>query len=111
MIIEMNAAYLDFINNYIDMQAANTKNSDKYFHCKANCEAASHGAIGYTISIGISEIREISDEYIKKDSAEDCNADRAANDYGRRGGSRKSNGVSCQQICDKYRPNGLPSNY
>jgi RHS repeat-associated protein len=109
--IGVNAAYWDFTRNYIDMRVANTKNSDKYFHCKANCEAASRGAIGYAASVGISEIREISDQYIKNDSAEDCNADREANDYGRQGGAKKPNGINCQQICDKYRPNGLPPKY
>jgi hypothetical protein len=108
---KVNAAFLGFINNYIDMRIANTKNSDKYFHCKANCEAASSGFIGHITSIGISEIREISDQYIKNDSAEDCDADRVANDYGRQGGATKSNDVSCQQVCNKYRPNGLPSDY
>jgi hypothetical protein len=105
------AISLDFIHNYIDMRIANTKNSDKYFHCKANCEAASHGLVGYTLSIGISEIREISDEHIKNDSAEDCNADREANKLGREGGLYKPIEMSCQQVCSKYRPNGLPNRY
>jgi hypothetical protein len=80
-------------------------------HCKVNCEGADHGIAGYITSAGVSEIREIIDEYIKGDSAEDCNADREANNYGRQSGFKKPNRASCQQICDKYRPNGLPPEY
>lgn len=33
----------DFWRNYNDMRNANTIGGDKYFHCKANCEAARRG--------------------------------------------------------------------
>jgi len=33
----------DFVGNYMDMREANTIGADRYFHCKANCEAAKRG--------------------------------------------------------------------
>jgi len=36
----------DFARNYNDMVQANTKYADKYFHAKANCEAAQRGLTG-----------------------------------------------------------------
>lgn len=39
-------AVMDFMQNYIDMRKANTIGGDKYFHCKANCEASRRGAAG-----------------------------------------------------------------
>jgi RHS repeat-associated protein len=101
----------DFVRNYLDMRRANTIGADKYFHCKANCEAASHGLGGMIESRMLSELRELTDEYIKGDSPQACDADRQANDHGRRGGSNNPTGLSCQQICSPLRPNGLPSNY
>ena len=35
-----------FLRNYYDMLDANTKKSDRYFHCKANCEDAQAGPLG-----------------------------------------------------------------
>lgn len=43
------------------MVEADTKLSDKYFHAKANCEAAQRGDIGIKISKGISDLREFTD--------------------------------------------------
>ena len=104
-------ADIDFLRNYIDLRQANTIGADKFFHCKANCEAASRGAGGVFESKIISEIRELADQHLKGDSKAECDADRVANDHGRRGGANNPNGLSCQQICEPFRPNGLPSNY
>jgi RHS repeat-associated protein len=101
---------LDFYQNYKDMRDANWKNSDKYFHCKANCQAAQKGSVGSLVSEVISELREWSDEKIKGDPPEACNADRAANDYGREEG-KKNPDKSCKDVCQQYRPNGLPAKY
>ena len=57
----------DFGKNYDDMVDANTIGADKYFHCKANCEAASRGPGGKDVSELISEVREPTDEYLKGD--------------------------------------------
>jgi uncharacterized protein RhaS with RHS repeats len=104
-------ADIDFMRNYLDMRQANTIGADKYFHCKANCEAAGRGLGGVFESSILSEIRELTDEYIKGDSPQSCDADRQANDYGRERGKNNSANSSCQKICEPFRPNGLPSNY
>ena len=100
----------DFARNYQNMRDANTIGSDKYFHCMANCQAARQGSIGSGLSRAISEARELTDEYIKGDSAQACNDDRNANNTGRNGGNNNP-GLPCSSVCGGYRPNGLPSKY
>lgn len=56
-----------FINNYQDMRDANTIGADKYFHCKANCEAAQVSNIGSGVAKTISDTREWVDQNIKGD--------------------------------------------
>ena len=104
-------ADIDFAQNYVNMRQANTIGADKYFHCKANCEAASRGPGGTLESLILSELREQMDEHIKGDSPQSCIADRQANNRGRQGGRNNSKGESCQQICSPFRPMGLPPNY
>ena len=96
---------IDFGQNYYDMRDANTIGADKYFHCMANCEAAKRGAGGVDIGKLISEGREFFDEYIKGDSPQSCNADRAANNRGSVGGG--SVVLTCSQVCNSLRPSGL----
>ncbi len=103
-------AFGDFLRNYTKMREANFKESDKYFHCKANCEASRRGLAGEATAIGISELREWLDHHIKGDSQKDCDDDRAANRHGRKAAGKKSN-RSCRQACDVYRPKGLPEKY
>ncbi|MCC6709936.1 MAG: hypothetical protein IT492_20460, partial [Gammaproteobacteria bacterium] len=38
--------FSDLIRNYSDMRRENRKGSDKYFHCKAHCEASRRGPGG-----------------------------------------------------------------
>jgi hypothetical protein len=90
------------------MREANWKNSDKYFHCMANCNAANRGQMGYDAARALSEAREWFDENIKGDSREACDADREANDHGREAGKNKED---CRSACEKYRPAGLPAQY
>ena len=99
----------DFFRNYKDMRNANTIGADKYFHCKANCQASKRGAGGRLQSRLISETREQFDHRIKGDSLESCNADREANDHGRDIGFESMK--QCNQICEIFRPNGLNSKY
>ena len=101
-------AVQDFLDQYNKMREANWKNSDKYFHCMANCKAAKRGRSGYDSAKALSEAREWLDENIKRDSKEACNADRKANDHGREAGK---SGEDCKSACQKYRPAGLPSQY
>ena len=98
----------DFFDSYRQMKEANWKNSDKYFHCMANCRAASRGAIGVKTSEEISDAREWFDQNVKGDPPAACAADQAANLHGRNAGSAKQD---CKTACNKYRPKGLPSKY
>lgn len=49
----------DFIDNYNDMRDANTIGADKFFHCKASCEASQRGPIGGRTAEAISDTREV----------------------------------------------------
>jgi primase-polymerase (primpol)-like protein len=100
----------DFIDNYSDMRDANTIGGDKYFHCKANCEAAQRSEGGKDASQCISDSREWFDENIKGDPPSASSADQAANQYGRTQGAANPNG-DCRQLCLPFRPNGLPPQY
>ncbi|MBN2752105.1 MAG: hypothetical protein JXQ84_05290 [Rhodospirillaceae bacterium] len=100
----------DFWRNYTDMREANFKNSDKYVHCKANCEATKRGKFGEWTAIGIGEGRELTDQYIKGDSKQDCDDDRIANRHGRVA-AKKHPEKSCSRSCAPYRPKGLPPRY
>lgn len=99
----------DFFRNYKDMRNANTIGADKYFHCKANCQASKRGAGGRLQSRLISEAREQFDHRIKGDSQKSCDADRKANDHGRDIGFKSIE--QCNQVCEIFRPNGLNQRY
>ncbi|WP_288131604.1 RHS repeat-associated core domain-containing protein [Microbulbifer sp.] len=98
----------DFYRNYRDMREANTIGADKYFHCKANCEATNRGKGGEVAACTISDTREWFDQNIKGDPASASAADQAANIFGR---NNAVGGQSCSQVCTSYRPNGLPVRY
>lgn len=100
----------DFWRNYQDMRNANTIGADKYFHCKANCEAAQRGLGGSIESQLLSELRELTDEYLKGDPRQACDADRQANNHGRKGGTNNPD-TSCRDTCSPFRPNGLSPQY
>jgi len=100
----------DFLKNYQDMREAGWRGADKYFHCKANCEAAQRGLGGEVAACLISETREWLDQNIKRYPAADSAADQAANQYGRTQGALNP-GTSCAQICAPFRPPDLPPKY
>ncbi|UCV03882.1 RHS domain-containing protein [Dechloromonas denitrificans] len=102
-------AWNDFVQNYNDMRNANTIGGDKYFHCKANCEASKRGKEGEKMACLISDTREWVDQNVKGDPASASAADQIANHHGRSQGA--SSGQSCQEICSPFRPNGLPGRY
>jgi len=95
-----------FLKNYRDMRETNTIGADKYFHCKANCEAAKLGPGGLLEAVIVSEAREYADQYIKGDHRNACDEDRAANGLGRAGG-RENPASTCSATCAPLRPNGL----
>lgn len=113
----------DFKRNYHDIKEANTKLSDKYFHAKANCQAAQRGQAGADIARGLSDLREntdlIKNQYKKKKDGtkmkpseiiEDYRDDHYANLYGRLQGLQNPN-TDCRILVDKYRPKGLNKKY
>jgi len=53
--------------NYRHMRQVNTIGADKYFHCKANCQETKLGPGGIVEATIVSEVRELTDEYIKGD--------------------------------------------
>ncbi|HYE37988.1 RHS repeat-associated core domain-containing protein [Methylocaldum sp.] len=99
----------DFLGNYKDMRDANTIGADKYFHCKANCEATHRGKSGEATACTISDAREWFDQNVKGDPASASAADQIANTSGRSGAN--SSPMSCELVCAPFRPNGLPANY
>ena len=111
-------AISDFIRNYIDMRDANVINSDKYFHAKANCDAAKRGKIASLVATIICDVREITDLFRNTlfnkmrftESLKDSKGDFAANKYGREQG-RKYPKQDSRISVKKYRPNGLPEKY
>src|SRR3546814_7464443 len=67
----------------MDMREANASGADKYFHCKANCEAARRSGPGAGVAELLSDSREWFDQNVKGDSPQASRADQAANSYGR----------------------------
>jgi RHS repeat-associated protein len=107
----------DFVGNYVDMRSANTIGADKYFHCKASCDASQRGQTGEDTAEAVGDAREAFDAKVKGDSAAQCEADKAANQEGREAGaqSRDPDGgppsQSCSEACAQHRPSGLPRQY
>lgn len=115
---DVSGAVLAFIRNYQDMKEANTIGADKYFHSKANCEAAQRGDLGSAVAKGISDLREYTDNYkniylkgmSEAESAKDSAEDQKANEYGRQQGSHYPD-EDCGDMVDIFRPYGLPDRY
>ncbi len=107
----------DFARNYNDMIEANTIGADKYFHAKANCQAAQRGLTGEYVSQAQSILRELEEgtrkvifegeDIVKqyKDAMEDIKA----NNEGRALG--KDYSIRCEVLLKHRRPNGLDDKY
>ena len=102
---DMAGASVDFVQNYIDMRKANTIGADKYFHSKANFQAASRGMGGNYAAAKISNAREWNDMNRKGDPLSASEADQVANLVGRAGA--KIN----RPMYKIFRPRGLSSKY
>ena len=108
----------DFARNYNDMIEADWKYSDKYFHAKANCQAAQRGLLGEVIANAISLLREIEEgtrKVVSKgntltEQIKDAKQDMKANKYGRKQGKTYPDD-RCEVLIDIFRPNGLPDKY
>ncbi len=114
----LETVYEAFRRNFSAMREANWKNSDKYFHCKANCEAVrefpntcySETSERYSDAKWWSDSREAFDRIVKGDTKLDSWSDEQANAAGRNGAVDYPSS-SCQEICNSYRPRGLPRKY
>jgi len=100
----------DFTENYAAMRDANTIGADKYFHCKANCEATRRGALGEFTAKVLSAGRELADLARGKSSADAAQADLDANARGRAGAKARPE-LPCAQVCDTDRPRGLSEDH
>lgn len=97
------------LNNYNDMLRANWRFSDRYFHCKGNCEAARCGPSGFDEACSVGNFRELYGLF-KGDPRADSRADEAANRAGREGAGNHPT-QTCQVICAGFRPRGLPAQF
>lgn len=107
-----------FITNYERMKEVNVINADKYYHAKANCEAAQLGLTGSMVAQSISELRELTDsfrniyekKYELEVSLQDILGDLKANIQGRELG-RKYPTKEPKDILKDRIPNGLDEKY
>jgi hypothetical protein len=89
---------------------------DKYFHCKANCEAAKLGCLAE--SVLLSDVKEwygLKIDNLRRDeqhkhTPEGSRQEQLANRFGRARGSMEPS-VSCGDSCAHYRPDWLPERF
>lgn len=108
--IQMVQGAYDFATNYFDMRRANFRNSDKYFHAKANFQATHRGLGGRVFAEHFSNLREIWDQNVKGYPKSDSELDQKANLFGR----TQSNYFApydFRNALKMYRPVLLPTKY
>jgi hypothetical protein len=111
------ASYI-FLDNYLAMRDADFIGADKYFHAKANAEAAQLGPTAETIAEILSSVREYRDYYnnlyLKKMSLEatleDMKKDQQSNVFGREQG-RKYPNTDSKILVDPLKPKGFEDVY
>lgn len=107
-----------FLTNYFEMKDANTIGADKYFHARANYNAAQQGIVGSTVAKLFSDLREYSDSYRnthKKGysfelSQKDIEEDQQANAEGRKLG-RQYPVTPAYNTLKHFMPKGFPDRY
>lgn len=114
---QTNGAMNDMYSNYTTMKKANTKNTDSYYHCKANYEATQRGKFGEITAIILGNEKEAFD-YLKnrarglsaKDAINDYDNDLNINKIGR---NKAKNGLYSSSIeaCEEFRPRYLEKKY
>jgi hypothetical protein len=97
---------IELWRNYGQMKEANTRQSDKYFHCLGHCLASRERWGGKTMSHFLGWAREVTDVIRKGDTQMAVDADLFANNFGRLAAA----GGTCGD-CWKFIPNGLPEKY
>ena len=101
----------DFARNYEILRRGNWKKADKYFHCKANCEAAKRGPGGVAAAKVLSDVRAFEENWIYGwFYPHDTGFDQAANDFGRRNGAACP-GIPCSVLCNPFRYPWIPQPY
>ena len=108
----------NFVTNFIEIKDAATKYADKYFHAKANCEAAQSGILGEILAQALSDFREFTDSFrnIKEKhlsleaSLQDIKEDQEANQEGRDLGHWYPL-VDANDLLKHRSPNKLPKPY
>lgn len=102
-------AAADFGSAYVEMRRANRIGGDKYFHCRANCDASRRGPISEWTAEHLSNGREAA-QMRQGETLQDALEDQFANRWGRQGGAA-STGQTCTGVCGRFRPDGLPARY
>ncbi len=87
-----------------EMVRRNIGDGDKFFHCKAMCDAAKLGDVEAMIAKLLGEVRELNQEHRRGDPKAECDADRAANDQGIEAGLAMAN---CALACKGLLPAGI----
>lgn len=114
------AAYTlgSFLTNYNEMKDADTHGADKYFHARANYNAAQQGIVGSVVAKMISDLREWTDNYRNINekgydptfSIQDIKEDQRANEEGRELGRRYPTAPAYEKL-KHLMPNGFPERY
>ena len=90
-----------------DVVDAGTIGADRYFHCRASCEASSRGTSGNDVACGLGDLREDFQNEPLRDRRQDENANR----QGQLEGLLNPKG-SCYEACrDLIPPWGIPARH
>lgn len=100
----MVGATYDLVEGRSDMVDAATIGADRYFHCRANCEAARRGPAGEDMACSLSDFR----EYYQDEPPIFRLGDEAANRQGQHGGMVDRE-LGCYEVCSSLiPPYGIP---
>lgn len=89
----------DMFRNYNTMKKMKLKESDPFFHCKANYEAATRGSYGGFIADKLGVVKEIWDSEVNKFPVSDTVRDLRANARGRAGAKA---GKTLRETCPTH---------
>lgn len=100
-----------FVSNYIYLLAERDGTMDKFYHSKANCEAAQRGILGTAVATGLSDLKELYDSFTyvhthkvsKEEALADSQRDQVANNEGRTRG-RMYPDCNCEILMWGLRP-------
>lgn len=102
--------FTDFKRNFDDMNDAKTHGADKYFHCKANYQAAKRGWVSKATARFLSDAKEAKDKYYESYPDSDIVMDQHANFHGRKAAD-SGYYKSAEEACAIFRPKSLDKRY